>query len=267
MGKKFVRKEELKEPWLHALFEGGGVQNGARIAVDYSRDCSNPVFIELTGSVEAKRTRKHGVHRTVTKGNTPMFMDLTARCRKCPECLAAKRWHWCARALAEFAASDRTWFVTLTLAPVHRAKFEAMTERRLSKGGTRRRDITDARWFAERSQTIGIEITKMLKRIRKNCAIPKGGMAYILVTEAHKDGTPHFHLLIHEKQATITKVEIQGQWPYGFSKVVLADKSRAYYVTKYVTKNSLARVRASLNYGACDNCAPIEGENRIFTAQ
>lgn len=264
MGKKHLRKESVREPWLTALYEGGQ-QAGARMKVDYSFTCSSPVFIELTGTVEAKRTRKHGVHRTVTKGNTPLFLDLTARCRKCPECLAAKRWHWCARALAEFETSDRTWFVTLTIAPVHRSKFEAITERRLSRGGTRRNDITDARWFAERAKTIAIEITKMLKRIRKNTGIK---MTYILVTEAHKDGSPHFHLLIHEKQGLATKVQIQGQWPYGFSKVVLADKSRAYYVTKYVTKNTLTRVRASLNYGACNNCAPVEGEDhKIFTAQ
>lgn len=264
MGKKHLRKESVREPWLQALYEGGQ-QAGARMSADYAFTCSNPVNIELTGTVEAKRTRRHGVHRTVTKGNTPLFLDLKARCRKCPECLAAKRWHWCARALAETASCERTWFVTLTINPVNRSRFTAITERRLSKGGTRRADITDARWFAENSKSIAIEITKMLKRVRKNTG---ARMTYILVTEAHKDGSPHFHLLIHEKQGSIAKLDIQGQWPYGFSKVVLADKSRAYYVTKYVTKNSLARVRASLRYGDCDICAPVDGEDhRIFTAQ
>lgn len=266
MGKKFLLRETVEPSWLEAFFEGGQRVSGARVAKDWSFDCEAPVSIELTGTVEAKQTRKRGVHRTITKGNTPVFLDLKARCRKCPSCLAAKRWHWTARALAEFASCDRTWFVTLTINPVNRSRFEMKTLERLRRGGTRHPDLTAAEWFTERAKTIQLEITKMLKRIRKNTAAK---MTYILVTEAHKDGTPHFHLLIHEKQGSITKVDIQGQWPFGFSTVKLADKSRAFYVTKYVTKSTQTRVRASLHYGDCQNCngAPIDGENPIFTAQ
>ena len=60
---------------------------------------------------------------------------------------------------------------------------------------------------------------------------------------------PHYHLLIHEVEGTLTKAVLQAAWSYGFSQAKLADPKTAIYVCKYLTKGEGARVRASLGYG------------------
>ena len=72
----------------------------------------------------------------------------------------------------------------------------------------------------------------------------------MMVAEAHKDGYPHIHLLVHEVFQPIPKREIERQWPYGFTKVKLVqDQAAANYVAKYLAKDMRTRVRASQHYG------------------
>lgn len=83
---------------------------------------------------------------------------------------------------------------------------------------------------------------------------------YVLVLEAHKDGTPHAHLLIYEaKPGLVTKRDIERCWrPRGHVQAKLARAPRdavapaacaAAYLTKYITKLD-DRVRASQRLGS-----------------
>lgn len=90
------------------------------------------------------------------------------------------------------------------------------------------------------------ELTKYFKRLRKKGA----EFRFVLVAEAHKDGYPHFHALLHERDAVITKSTLQGEWPYGFTTCKLVkDERAAHYVAKYLAKDARTRIRASLHYG------------------
>lgn len=52
-----------------------------------------------------------------------LFIDMTAKCRRCTWCLKRCASEWSIRARHEIRASTRTWFGTLTLTP--QAHFEA----------------------------------------------------------------------------------------------------------------------------------------------
>ena len=96
---------------------------------------------------------------------------------------------------------------------------------------------------------IGRQFTLGFKRLRKNTG---ASIRFVLVAERHKSGAPHFHALIHEAVGSppVRYADLyRDLWSLGFSKYKLAEKGHASYVTKYLTKSSEARVRASLRYG------------------
>lgn len=174
----------------------------------------------------------------------PMSQRCLVRCRKCDACMKHRSRLWTARAMDETRMSTRTWFGTLTLAPDRQtwARYAA-----LKRLGERESLITEEAVFAMSVSLIGDEITKFLKRVRK--AAP---FRYLLVTEAHKSGLPHFHLLIHEYAGSITKRKLDASWRYGFSQfrlINVGDEARVGYVCKYLSKSVLTRVRASKDYG------------------
>ena len=138
--------------------------------------------------------------------------------------------------------AKRTWFVTLTLRPSQRYICEAIAEKRDVALRSRTQDEQEKARFA----VIVEEIQRFLKRIRKNS---KAKLRYICVQELHKSGEPHYHLLIHEVEGTLTKAVLQAAWRWGFSQAKLADPKTAIYVSKYLSKSQGARVRASLGYG------------------
>ena len=94
------------------------------------------------------------------------------------------------------------------------------------------------------------EVTRWLKRVRKQSA---AALRYLLVVEAHADGFPHFHLVLHETSlAQVSKRTLEGQWHYGFSSWRLiphGEMRQVTYVCKYLTKSAQTRVRASRQYG------------------
>jgi hypothetical protein len=70
--------------------------------------------------------------------------------------------------------------------------------------------------------------------------------------EPHKDWTPHYHLLVHEVHPLlpIPQRRLSGIWPHGHTAFRLAKTDKvAFYAAKYLAKCSVARVRASKNYG------------------
>lgn len=194
-------------------------------------NCMDPVELFLA----AARTIQHG----------PTVTYAWARCRKCPACLYANSMKWGARGAAEIAASTRTWFGTLTLAPEHRMRGIA----RASRLG--RKATVESEDRAEETGIIGSvfqpDITKMMKRLRKLAPL-----RYLCVMEAHIDGIPHWHMLIHERGERLSKRDLDANWRLGFTQFRLVDTSDprpAFYVSKYLSKAAQSRVRASMHYG------------------
>lgn len=160
----------------------------------------------------------------------PIFLYVTVRCRKCAACRTAKRRMWTMRAMREFEFSNRTWFLTLT--------YNADQRFRLS--------LIAAKLRGDVVAASNVQVTKFLKRLRKNTGLP---VRQLVVHELHKDGTPHVHMLLHDLSGGLQKRAIQREWFHGFSLAKLGDKATAFYVCKYIAKDAVARVRASIAYG------------------
>lgn len=147
-----------------------------------------------------------------------------------------RQWAWTARAAHEQVFAKRTWFVTLTYGPAHRrAIFSAASGMDRNKSSEERL-ITAA----------GSHVTGYIKRLRKS------GFAfrYIMVPELHRNGFPHYHGLIHCQQDKPAWADLTEHWSPGFSVVKLvADANALRYVTKYLSKYRLGRVRSSIKYG------------------
>lgn len=171
------------------------------------------------------------------------WLDLHVRCRKCSNCLKARSRLWANRARSEVKISTRTWFCTYTVAPEYRVKFRILAGRKI---GEVIHDCDTPEKFRAVYDELGKEYTKYLKRVRKNSG---AHLRFMLVGEAHKDGFPHLHALIHEQDEPVRKRMLEGQWPFGFTTIKLCDGNSSYYVTKYLAKSLMARVRASLHYG------------------
>lgn len=217
-----------------------------------AQGCQNPRSIEV-------RARPHSdLLRDV--GETSYGLDLEVRCRQCDNCLRSRSRQWALRATSEVSRSARTWFVTLTLSPTQRwrARMEAVA--RFARTGGHPKypsfeSLPPAAQFQAIHAEISREITRYLKRIRK--AIEPYRLRYLLVTERHKSGDPHYHLLVHELvRDTIKWSPLDSRWRFGFVKAKLVANSvkSARYVTKYLSKSALSRVRASQRYGSGPPC-------------
>lgn len=185
---------------------------------------------------------------------TPIVLQLHMRCRKCAACLRARARLWRERAERETRNAQRTWFGTLTLSPEWHFRLEMQTLGRLQGKAVDLRQLSASEQFREKNTEIFAEITKWLKRVRKESAAT---LRYCLVVELHKSGLPHYHALIHEvpNEGTVGERTLRKQWKLGHSsfKLVRAEENAARYVTKYLTKQALARVRASIRYGEDDS--------------
>jgi len=232
---------------------------GARRGIwDVSMDCDDPIPVTLHSRAtgQFKNWTKDGVKRV-----PGIELTLLTACRRCPVCLLKKSRLWAYRALTEIDKSERTWFGTLTTNPETDVWIDA-------NAGTRKRDFwlqPEGKKFDQRAQVMGIEVTKFLKRIRKNCGVP---FRYLLVTEEHnsretgslKRSRPHCHLLIHEFPGRpLRKTILETSWNHGYSqwRLTTGERRVAWYVSKYISKAMNARVRASLGYGGMsdEDCA------------
>ncbi|BBB11918.1 rolling circle replication-associated protein [Sphingopyxis sp. FD7] len=196
-----------------------------------------------------------GVHVThgMSSSDSPVYrLDIQARCRKCDGCLRARAAYWRLAAINEMARAQRTWFGTLTLSPDIRFLVLSRARHRLAAQSIDYDTMTEDERFTELVRETNPSITRYLKRVRKESG---SQLRYLLVSEAHKDGMPHWHLLVHEvsQSEPVKKRTLQGQWKGGFSqfKLVAQGESRpAFYVAKYLAKEARTRVRASLEYGS-----------------
>lgn len=185
------------------------------------------------------------------EGGNPLPVEMGARCRQCEACLAHRRQLWTARAVHEIDVSARTWFGTLTVAPAHRFRFQVLAER--AAGVSRLSALEPAEQFRLVAAQLNMEATRFFKRLRKQGA----AFRYLLVTEAHKSGDPHLHLLLHESGEPVRKATLESHWNVGFSqwKLVGNERGAAVYVCKYLAKDALTRVRSSQRYGQATKVA------------
>ena len=266
--RRVLHRSRVKAMMQRALAEGGIRRSLTHVHWDVSGKCESPPIIEFEGRLNAEEKLENweatdhanivADHRSLTSvyrfkdlfpHSLPLLLTMETKCRQCPPCLKARAWEWQIRAEAEILAAPRTWFGTLTLNPEHHtlATFAAM--KRLHKGGTDFADLSLQAQSSEVHTEIGRQVTKWLKRIRKESG---ARLRYCLVAEHHKSGLEHLHVLVHETNGggSVKERTLRLQWQCGFSKWNLVkDKGAARYVCKYLTKSSLARVRASLEYG------------------
>jgi len=164
------------------------------------------------------------------------------RCSKCEPCRAMRAWDWQLRSTGEFTQSKSAWFGTLTFHPVVRRKiFEAASS--LENGSASRRLFVAS----------GRYVTLFLKRLRKAHV----AVRYLLVSEPHRDGFPHWHACLFEPPTGIKRLGyevLNSEWTYGHSSFhAMWDPYCVRYVTKYIHKVPGARVRASIQYGLPPN--------------
>ena len=174
-----------------------------------------------------------GLPSFIDDGQSPLPVEIPARCRKCEACLRHRRRLWTARAVDEIEASERTWFGTLTVAPAMRFQLDCEVEHhRLAASGDVLGQLSHSEQYRYRADYLGQEVTRYFKRLRKQTA----GLRYLLVFESHKDGFPHCHLLLHEAAQPIRKAMLESQWRFGFSHWRLVDREpkAAVYACKYL---------------------------------
>lgn len=145
--------------------------------------------------------------------------------------------------------AERTWFGTLTLRPERQQFVLDNARMKLARQGLDFDGLSEVEQFRLRHEFVSLELTRWLKRVRKNSEAP---LRFCLVAEAHKSGAPHYHVLVHESDPArpVRKSVLCEAWTWGFTRWKLVEDQRAAgYVTKYLSKSALARVRASLKYG------------------
>lgn len=160
---------------------------------------------------------------------------IRVRCRRCEGCMRLRQYSWMARAAHEQVFAQRTWFVTLTYGPNRRAAIMRSASQAKSGTPSTKRLVTAA----------GGYVTGLCKMLRKQGF----EFRYIFCPELHRDGFPHWHGLIHCNDE-LKWLDITSSWSAGFSVVKLVKDANALrYVTKYLSKERMGRVRASLHYG------------------
>lgn len=264
-----ISPSAMSRLWQLARERGASAASPLSREVDLSGRCSSPFYRDYSALAEdpvlwhlrkgkkgylyinegykglgkpLKGIQWDGSHYEPRKVRRPpiIYADVWLPCRKCENCLRARAALWRQRASVELDASTRTWFGTFTINPYHRFLIDTRADRPSS---------SEDDLYLSRHAQISKYFTLYFKRLRK---ASRSKIRYLLVAEHHADGWPHYHCLIHERGSPVTKRQLQGEWPYGFTNFKLvdcADKRVAGYICKYISKQALARMRASLKYG------------------
>lgn len=215
-----------------------------------SSRCGNPGERQFIGIAPGRHVRP----KPKTERNPREVIGsvtILLRCRKCLGCARAKAQHWSARCRVEANRANRVWFWTGTCNPL---KLHAIHR-------DARRAYPDGHWevlsHKKKSQVIcgflNREVTLYLKRLRKR----GHSLRYLFVTELHASGEPHVHALIFEQGAPITEKVLRYEWRrhVGYMTTTLVSDHRlaAGYVSKYVSKATQTRMRASIKFGRSEN--------------
>jgi len=242
--------ETIQRVFVQAMADPHGfTRHGSRMGTwDVSRGCLDPTPVTMasraTGSLRAVRLKKRPAG---------IELVLLTPCRRCEVCLRKHAALWRGRACTEIEYSARTWFGTMTCRPDIHVWVDHVC-------ATRERDfwnLSPDKKFAARTKVLGEEATKFLKRVRKQSG---HRIRYLLVTEIHDGertsyemrGRPHLHMLLHEFPGQqVPKRLLESQWVFGHSSWRLTEgQGAAWYVSKYISKATDARVRASVGYGS-----------------
>lgn len=188
---------------------------------------------------------------TVVDGSAssrPNFVEMEVACRKCENCLRRKSAMWRLRAVHETRIASRTWLATFTLNPASLVMLLSRARVDARKGGFDFDALPGPEQFLYLERRGFSEIQLWLKRLRKSSG---KALRYLAVTEAHKSGVPHWHLLLHEVDKPLSyDKDLKGSWTLGFDSYKLVRSAHAAgYVAKYLAKDFAARVRASKLYG------------------
>lgn len=283
MAKRYGRT--LIAPWSAGHYAYAARASGSDHA-DVSGRCKSPVMVAMTGLQDGRLHRLKDIGDTIRDvpfldwapglgyvdaygapvrlsggaPNIPVHVDLAVPCRRCEACLKRRAFEWTKRARVEIARASRTWFGTLTIAPENWFMIDARARLHCRETGRGFDQLDPNERFRERHRQISFELTKFVKRVRKQS---KASIRFLLVAEAHKSGLPHYHMLVHEAKEPVRERVLNGQWQLGFSQWRLVrDEMAASYICKYVAKSALARLRASKGYGSMpENLAPpgLEG--------
>lgn len=256
---RLLHHDALRRLCAKALASGATRTSVTTLEWDLAGQCQSPVSAELCARPEANdassgiwdpASRAKYYHWSPGRPQT-MILRLTTKCRKCDRCRSARGALWRARAITEFRNAPRNWMGTLTLCPERRMQVVAGARRdfKLATGLDLDLEPLDVQLGAYH-KICNREITLSLKRLR----VKNPSFRYLCVLEQHKDGSPHYHVLLHETavDAPIRKDQhLRAFWAWGFSKWKLCNNSpaAASYVAKYLAKSSAARVRASIRYG------------------
>lgn len=243
---RHIHWDEARRLFSRALAAGGTRKGFSVVEWDVSGNCQSPYQ-----RISLGRPRTEGKKFfTVIAGKTRTALEVRmvlpcSHCDKCRKRLANK---WRRRATAELEASSRSWFGTLTFRPSERYRLLAAASAEYGPGFS---GLPEKQQFRLIERQGYKEVCKYWKRVRKDSGVR---LRYILVAEAHSDGSLHYHALVHERGNQVRHHQLSKQWWGGFSKWKLVDKDTtehrtAWYVTKYLTKSNLTRTRASVGYG------------------
>lgn len=249
--------ETLQRIFVDALENEGFDRYGNRRAVyDVSQGCENPISVTKWSRATGRFARlvvDQDDNVRLARPIPVIEINFKTPCRRCRECLRRKSRYWRARCITEIEHSERTWFGTLTTSPEQDFRVDLIASTRCANFESQ----PPARQFGERSKVLGAEATKWLKRIRKESGHQ---FRYLLVTEVHdsertsaeKRGRPHLHVALHENAGQpLRKAMLERQWTWGNSHFRLTKGDEAaWYISKYISKASDARTRASLGYGS-----------------
>ena len=284
---KFLRGHQVRSVQAKALAKTGRVRvletsKGPRLSrtVEWNAagNCTDPQNVVLRSRPETKGSRLR-----VVQGDRDQVRvaDLEVPCRRCENCLKRREAHWRLRALYECGLAIRTWMVTLTLDPAELAHALAICRLNMRKQGLDYDELDAADRFQQLDRVMFAKFQNRVKILRRNSGVP---FRYLAVTEVHNgEGVyaemrvPHWHVLFHETDAAkplrydldwkgswrretgedgkMRAVPIARSkdwrpfWPYGFWEAKLKPADQASYVCKYLSKDMLARVRASIGYG------------------
>lgn len=240
------RLSEVRRWQARALRSGGRQLSVSTVEWHIAGRCEAPAFREIVG----QQSHRLDDNRVKVRGAGVARLHLWTRCRICEACRRYRSNMWRDRAETELRQATRTWMCTFTMSPEwhHRSYMERMGV--LRKKGLSPLEFDKVREFHERCHAFGKYLTDYFKRVRKNSG---SQIRYLLVSESHKSGLPHFHALIHEAGSVpLSYRNVTDEWFAGFvhAKLVEGSDPRAVrYVTKYLSKQAVSRVRASLHYG------------------
>lgn len=225
-------------------------------------NCTAPFERRLIGAVNAYSRRKH-------RKSAGIVLTEEYRCGKCGPCREHRRKTWMARAVVEHNRSARSWMVTFTLSPAWQAELSVKADKLY------RQKHANADLPTSKQERLDLKMRVLKRLIGRWLRVLAGPgstaskRAYVLVAELHKSGEPHFHMLIHEREAgSIFRDEdchftrrgeyfvgdesrAKKLWRFGFCRISMCkDEAGAVYVMKYLAKTQTYRVAASQHYGA-----------------